>query len=279
MKASKTLAKIDATIEAGQEKEYRSHIGASILARPCMRQVWYIWRWAALEPLPARVLRLLERGQREEEIFFKYLQGIGCEIWPKDPATGEQWRVSFANGHGGGSCDGVARGIPDLPPGTPFLVECKTHKKESFAALEKEGLCGSKPEHFGQTQIYTVKMQLPYALYMAVNKNDDNLHLEIIQPNPQFVATLIDRAERLVSAETPPQRINKSPSYYICKMCMFRDICHTGKVKPLANCRTCRFSKPIDNGKWECTRYDLILSKEQQIAGCLEYRLKAGFLE
>ena len=275
MNASKTLAAINASIEADQEREHRTHIGASVLGRPCLREVWYIWRWAGKELFSGRMLRLFERGLLEEPRFFGYLKRIGCEVWPVDPATGNQWRVSFANGHGGGSADGVARGIPDLPD-TPFLVECKTHNEKSFKKLEAEGLCGAKPEHFAQTQIYTVKLGLPFALYMAVNKNDDELHLEIIQPNPTRVANWMDYAETIVSSETPPPRINKSPAFYICRFCYFKDICHS-TVTPETNCRTCKFAQPIDGGQWVCTRYNWPLTKEQQHAACKDYSLKPGF--
>jgi hypothetical protein len=160
------------------------------------------------------------------------------------------------------------------------LVECKTHNQASFLQLENEGLCQSKPEHFAQTQIYTVKMGLPAALYMAVNKNTDDLHLELIQPNPQFVATLIDRAEYIVASETPPPRISNKPGFYLCKSfgCVFYDLCFE-KAKPERNCRTCEFSKPVEGGIWLCARYNWQLSKAEQHRGCIDYRLKKGFCE
>ena len=278
MKAIKTLSAIDTIIEAEQEREHRAHLGASVLGRKCMRQVWYVWRWAAKELFDGRRLRLFERGQLEEPRFFDYLKKIGCEVWPLNPETGKQWRVTFANGHGGGSADGIGRGIPDLPAGTPFLVECKTHNDKSFKELEKEGLCGAKPEHFAQTQIYTVKLELPAALYMAANKNDDSLHLEVIQPNPTFVATLLSRAEDIVASETPPEKINRSPAFYICRFCHFKDICHSG-MKPEQNCRTCYFSKPIAGGEWICQKFNYPLTTKQQRLGCQEYRMKPGFME
>jgi hypothetical protein len=280
MKATLTLAAINAQLEAAQEREHRTHLGASVLGGKCMRKIWYGWRWAAKEMFEGQMLRLFERGQLEEPRFFAYLQGIGCDVWPVDPATGNQWRVSFAEGHGGGSADGVGRGIPDLPPDTPFLVECKTHNEKSFANLEKEGLCQSKPEHFAQTQIYTVRLGLPAALYMAVNKNTDDLHLEIIWPNPNFVATLIDRGETIVASDSPPPRVSNNPGFYYCKSfdCAFYGICFKGEA-PAENCRTCAFSKPLPGGVWQCTRYGCALTKDQQHIGCTDYQVKPGFSE
>jgi len=276
MKAAKTLAAIDAALEASQEREHRAHLGASILGKKCLRAVFYSWRWAKLETFKGRMLRLFERGHLEEPRFFKHLEAIGCKVWPVDPNTGKQWRISFAMGHGGGSADGVACGIPDLPPETPFLVECKTHGDDSFKELEKEGICQSKPEHFAQAQIYTVKLGLPASLYMGVNKNTDALHLELLTPNPGFVATLIQRAEDVVCANLPPPKINKSPGFYICKWCKFHGICH-GSELPERNCRTCEFSKAEEGGVWRCIKYDWPLTREQQATGCRDYMMKSGF--
>lgn len=277
MKAQKTLDAINASLEAAQETEHRKHIGASLLGGKCMRKMWYGWRWAAKEKFEGRMLRLFDRGQLEEERFFSYLRTIGCQTWETNPETGKQWRVSFANGHGGGSGDGVAMGIPDLPPGTPFAVECKTHNDASFKALQKEGVCQSKPEHFAQTQIYTVKLGLPAALYMAANKNNDELHLEIIYPNENFVATLTAKADEIVASETAPRRVSNNPGYYYCKSfnCAFYDICFNG-AKPLQNCRTCKHSKPLPGGVWHCGRYNWPLTPEQQHTGCKDYELKPG---
>ena len=277
MKATKTLAAIDKWLEDGQDREHRKHLGASVLGGKCMRKVWYGWRWAAKELFEGQMLRLFERGQLEEPRFFAYLQGIGCQTWEKDPATGEQFRITFAEGHGGGSTDGVAVGSPDLPEGMPFLVECKTHNDDSFKALVKEGLCQSKPEHFAQTQIYTVKLDLPAAIYMAVNKNTDDLHLEVIWPNPNFVATLIDRADRIVASDVAPPRVSNNPGFYYCKSfgCVFYDICFKG-ARPDANCRTCKHVRPEPGGVWRCTRYDWPLTPEQQHFGCTDYHLKPG---
>lgn len=275
MKATKTLAAINQSLEANQERTHRNHLGASILGDKCLRKVWYVFRWAKKEIFEGRMLRLFERGQLEENRFLSYLTDIGCEVWPIDPDTGKQWRIKFAFGHGGGSTDGVGRGCPDLPPAAVFLIENKTHGEKSYNELVKEGLCQSKPTHFDQMQIYMHEMQLDYGLYMAVNKNTDDLHLEIVQASPERGQTLIARGESIVKAESAPERINASPSFYICKWCHFRDICH-GKELPERNCRTCRESVAVDGGLWMCRKYGVSLTTEQQQTGCAEYKLNPG---
>lgn len=280
MIAKNTLAAINAALEAKQEREHRRHLGASKLGSPCARQIWYSFHWARLETFGGQMLRLFDRGEREESRFEGFLKLIGCKTWPLDPSTGKQWRISFGDGHGGGSADLVAMGIPDLPPGTPFLTECKTHKNSSFRDLVNNGLCQSKPEHFAQTQVYTVKLGLPAALYMAVNKDTDDMHLEVIQPNPGFVATLIEKGERIIWQKQAPERIGNSPGHWYCKaFCSkYRDICHN-EALPDKNCRTCFFAQPRPGGQWLCTRYEYTLNAAEQHRGCADWKINPAFYE
>lgn len=285
MKAQRTLDAINAALEAAQEREHRSHLGASILGRKCAREIWYHFRWAAKELFEGRMLRLFDRGQREEERFAEWLRMAGAEVWthdetqPRKPdGTFPQYRISGWGGHFGGSLDGVGRGIPDLPPGTPFLCEFKTHNDKSFKVLVEDGLCASKPEHFAQCQTYMFRMGLPWALYLGINKNDDSIFPELIQANPTEGERLFNRAGEIINSETPPPRIATSPRMiaYACRFCTFKDICHGG-ADPEHNCRTCQFSRLGDGGKWFCGVFNAELSKDAQHAGCQSWKLKNGF--
>ncbi len=285
MKAQRTLDAINAALEAAQEREHRSHLGASILGRKCAREIWYHFRWAAKELFEGRMLRLFDRGQREEERFAEWLRMAGAEVWTHDESqprkpdgTFPQYRISGWGGHFGGSLDGVGRGIPDLPPGTPFLCEFKTHNDKSFKVLVEDGLCAAKPEHFAQCQTYMFRMGLPWALYLGINKNDDSIFPELIQANPTEGERLFNRAGEIINSETPPPRIATSPRMiaYACRFCTFKDICHGG-ADPEHNCRTCQFSRMGDGGKWFCGVFNAELSKEAQHAGCQSWKLKNGF--
>lgn len=285
MQATKTLAAINAALEAEQKIEFRRHLGASVVGRPCSRQIFYIWRWAKFEKHEGRMLRLFARGQNEEERFFEYLRSIGCEVWPFNEAAGkkkgkpQQWRVSDVEGHFGGSLDGVGRGIPDLPPGTPFLIECKTHNLKSFTKLKEEGLMKAKWEHFIQMQTYIHKMGLPAGLYMASCKDNDELFLDIVQPDPEQAKRTIDRGRMIIYAKEAPPRINKSPGFWMCKFCTFQQMCHFKNEQPHRNCRTCKFSVPLKDGSgdWHCTHGNgHTLNEAAQLAGCGHYDVNLG---
>ena len=274
--ATLTLAAINSYIEAKQESSHRSHLGASVIGKKCARELWYLFRWAVLKKHPAALLRLFERGQLEEARFVGFLRSIGCEVWEHDVTAltpGKQWRISDHDGHFGGSLDGVARGLPDLPPGTAFLTEFKTHGSKSFAKLVESGVMGSKWEHFIQMQIYMHKMGLPVALYMAVNKDTDELHLELVRYDAEVAKTALARAGTIIYANEPPERIGNSPGGFGCKFCDCNRLCHFGDVVPDRNCRTCSFARPGANGLWVCGLRQLNLDDKAQRAACGSYQV------
>lgn len=273
MKAKKTLRAIDESLEGLQEQHHRAHLGGSVIGRECPRQLFYIFRWYKKERFKGRMLRLFARGDMEETRFAEFLRGIGCQVWTHDESTGKQFRISDCNGHFGGSLDGVAVGIPDLPPGTPCLLEFKTHNANSYKKLVEDGICKSKPEHFAQCQVYMHKQGLPFALYLAVCKNDDKLHGELIKANPFDGKRMLDKASAIITAKTPPRKISQSRSFYKCGWCNFKDICHkppgnVSQESPEKNCRTCQFSEPVENKEWHCGLRDCKLSFDAQKQGC-----------
>lgn len=235
----------------GVDAPFRNHMGASSIGKECAREIWYSFRWAKAPEFEGRILRLFNRGHLEEARFIAMLLTIGCAVYQQD-AEGNQFRISGAGGHFGGSGDGIGYGIPDLDPNTPCLLEFKTHNDKSFRDLVANGVRESKFEHFVQIQVYMRKMGLAVALYGAVNKNDDSLYWELVPLDPEFADQFVDRGEQLPFIETAPARISESPGWYKCKWCDFRKICHQGAM-PDQNCRTCTFSKVETNGTWSCT--------------------------
>lgn len=251
-----------------QQSDFRSHLGASIIGRDCTRAIWYSFRWFAKERFGGRMLRLFNRGHLEEPRFIALLLTIGCQVWSTDPATGKQFRVSTHGGHFGGSSDSVALGVPDMP-GEPMLCEFKTHRAKSFDKLVKEGVRQSKGEHFAQMQTYMRGLGLRYALYLATNKDDDDLYGEIIAFEGEQAERFQDRAAHILMSRRPPARVSDSPSWYACKMCSFTAVCHAN-APPERNCRTCVHAELVDGG-WCCGKSGNRLSTKEQKQACELY--------
>lgn len=280
--AVKTLAAINAKLEADQESGHRAHLGASVIGDECARAIWYKFRWTKKERFEGRMLRLFLRGHREESIVFDLLRSIGVEVWDIDPETKKQFRISDVDGHFGGSLDAVIRGLPDLPD-EAIYCEVKTHNDKSFKRLQADGVMKSKWKHFVQFQTYMFKMRLNWGLYIAINKNDDDLFMELFQLDSKTGPQTIHRAEQVIWAIEPPPRISTTPAAFGCKFCSLQRLCHFGDVTPDRNCRTCKYGSPGHEGdsNWICWHPDYTspeeglesvpLNEAAQIAACPKY--------
>lgn len=290
--AVKTMAAIEAAIEADQGAAYRgflgkvlphiadayrteqdgfrSHLGASQLGKECARQVWYGWRWFTKSRFKGRMIRLFNRGHLEEGRLIACLLTIGCEVYQQD-ANGKQFRITHAGGHMGGSGDGVVVGIPDLEPGTPALVEFKTYKDSLFKKLKDDGVKIAKQEHYVQMTLYMEKMGIPIAVYFGCNKDTDEIYAEIIVLNRYHADEFLKFGESIVYARTPPARINNSPGFWKCRFCDEKPHCHKLGGKIEMNCRTCAKSEALPSGEWLCTMHGVLLTKEEQLKGCEDH--------
>lgn len=256
---------------------FRDHLGASLIGSRCSRYLWYIFRWAFKEDFSGRILRLFDRGHREEDRFIRYLEGIGCKVYSHDTSkprkeNGEypQFRISAVNGHFGGSMDGMIEfperyGIPGR-----LLVEYKTNGTGSaFTKLSTAGMQIAKPLHFAQMATYgsDPEYNLDFGLYLNTNKNDDSIYVEVVKIDRELGERMVAKAARIITAEEPPARISNKETYYECAYCPANKICHKGAV-PERNCRSCENAVPVEDAKWSCRKFDLIIPSEHIRSGC-----------
>lgn len=270
--ATETLEAIERAVVASADTEMRQHLGASIIGRECDRELWYTFRWARQPAHEPRVLRLFARGQREEDVMASLLRKAGIDIVQIDQNTGQQFRFAQIGGHFGGSMDGACVNLPDAPK-TWHVVEMKTHNAKSFDALAKSGVEKSKPEHWVQMQMYMAWTGMERALYMAVCKDDDRLHLERIDADKDAALKYMERAQRIITAQTPPDGISTDPTWYKCKFCDYHALCHGTEV-PLPTCRSCAHATPELDGaaRWSCSRHHTDIDTKMQREGCGAHR-------
>ena len=306
IKAEKTLAAIEAAMVAdqgaryrtllrellplaedayrGDEPPFRAHLGGSILGRDCAREIWYSFHWTTARNFEGSLLRLFNRGHLEEPRMLALLIMIGCEVWHQDE-NGRQFRIVGHNGHFKSAMDGVARGIPDIPPGQPALLEFKTYNAKNYARLVDKGMREAKWEHYVQMQTLMGAPGLPWGFYLATCKDTDDLHAEVIERDDLTFNRYQQRAAQVLALQAPPARVSgaKGADHFKCKLCDHSATCHAKKA-PARNCRTCAYAAPSDNGTWLC-ECPLVtsgmgaatLTFEQQLSGCEHYELDTAF--
>lgn len=253
--AESLIVDIDDWSEQHYAEGPRKHLGASEIGKTCSRELWYKFHWAKREEYgkgtsksAGQLLRLFQRGHNEETGIIEYLKGIGCtfEATPED-----QIRISDVGGHFGGSMDNVGTLPPRYGISERVLFEFKTSNMAEFNKLKKNGMIAHKPIHYSQMCVYGFKMNLNYGVYVCVDKNTDELYIEIIAINHDHGRQMIDKATVIITTKEPPAKFSLSPTNFVCKWCNFSDICHN--EEPVAkNCRSCIHATAADGQLWLC---------------------------
>ncbi len=305
---SKTIKAIfDHYKKIGDAKPVRGYLGASAIGHPCSRYLWYTFRHCCKPKFDGRMRRLFETGDLAESRFVQNLRDIGCEVhdctppprYPKSEAPAcytakaEQFEVKAIHGHFSGHMDGCALRIPEAPK-TWHVLEFKTHNAKSFANLKRQGVQKAKPQHYAQIQIYMHLTGMTRALYLAVNKDTDDLYLERIHYDAECASQLMDKAEGIIVATAPPERKGSRPDSHHCKWCDAQSLCwgyeHEKDILGVVpkcsalpittlSCRQCCHAGPVmsgQHGQWTCKKHKRSLSPECQSQPCGDHLVLSG---
>jgi hypothetical protein len=288
----------------------RGHLGASEVGKPCARAVWYSFRRVHTVKHTGRMLRLFARGHREEDVVLLYLRQAGITVrdyskrlclyppsqtyvlleWDEEvvdelddvsenaghiaqaAARGQgpdQWE--FKDGHFSGSGDGkVVSGMPQCLTLGDGLWECKTSNEKRFKLVKAKGVVQTNPTHFVQMQMYMHYLGLRWALYMVVNKNDDEMHSEVILYKPEVAQYYVDRAKGIIAQNFAPPKIANSASWWQCRFCDFADVCHHGAPAKV-NCRSCTHASATAGRTWACALHKAEIPLDFQLKGCSQW--------
>lgn len=272
------LYDIDSHAQETMDGGHRNHLGASQIGEQCRRKLWYQFRWCGREKFTGRILRLFDRGHREEARNNEWLRAKGFTVWdfdysqPQKPdGSYPQYQISGCGGHFGGSTDGVIK-YPERYGELPFmLLEHKTNSTGAgFNGLRNEGMPKHKPQHWAQTCTYGYKMGLDYVLYMNTNKNDDDMFVMPYKLDHDVGKHMESKAESIIIAREAPNRLSDNPTNFQCKMCPHTKVCHEGAL-PEVNCRSCKHAVPADNKEWFCEVHNANIPKNVIPEACSSY--------
>ena len=257
---------VDAYCAKAYSDERRSHLGASVIGAVCERQLWYAWRWVIREQHDARLLRLFNRGKLEEPRFKEWLEAAGFYFFPVPT-------LSELGGHFGGTPDGICKKEIDGKEHN-FIVEFKTHNTKSFVRLKQIGVRNAKPVHWAQMNVYGYLAGVPLALYFAINKNDDDIHIEVLELEQGYAKELARKAESIITAQSPPPQLpSASMALFECKYCPANQICLNNAMPEDRNCRACRFAVPIQHeAAWACDFHKAIIPPDFIPKGCPDWK-------
>jgi hypothetical protein len=249
-------------------EKWLTRLGASSIGAECLRQTFLSWRGFAFSDFDGRMLRLFETGHLQEARVVADLRRAGFAVWDKTE-EGKQFTYTDTSGHLVVKLDGVIKGVPGDEK-TPHVLEIKTHSSKNFAPMVKKGVKLGKPDHYIQTQVGMWLSGLTKALYVAINKDDEQYHMEVVEYDEEAVADIQERVLTLLQASLTPAGISTNRDKFPCGWCDMAAVCYR-EVPPERNCRTCRSCDPIDDGDWVCQLTGSCLSKTEQEAACDQY--------
>ena len=264
--------------QAGNGEMSRMHLGASQIGRPCSRAIWYVFRWAIPRKISTSGYRAIQDGHRGEQVMADWLRAVkGIQLWTEDE-NGQQFGFQSLSGHFCGSVDGVILGIPQAPK-TPHVWEHKQTNEKKFNKLgklisghgEKAALALWDEVYFAQAQIYMRKMKLSRHLLTVCTPGNRAIMACRTEYDKTQSDLLMQKAEKIISAERPPLRLSERPDYFVCKQCEYHQLCHAG-AEPSVHCRTCAHStaqvSSDDGTPWRCELHVKSLNEINQRNGC-----------
>ena len=275
-----TLRKMGDALISAQEKRKRNYLGMSEIGEDCWRMLWYRFRNVMVETLTLKSILTIEDGYKQEDIMAARLRMLPfIKLETVNPEDGEQFGVKLLGGHFRGHCDGKITGILEAPK-TPHVWENKAVNEKKFEKLNKIILSEGENQalklwdstYYAQAIIYMNEFKLTRH-YLTVESPGGRDYTSCrTDHNVKEAISIKAKAENIITADRPPQRLSENRSFYKCGWCRMKEICFDNKVTAVT-CRSCAFSEPDINdkrmsGEWKCYKKDVHFTGEGEVCGC-----------
>lgn len=203
--------------------EARRYIGASSIGKPCSREIWYGFHGVRGNLSSPELRRTFEIGKRLEGMVVDYIYKSDWTL--ERPSEKNNFlavkddEVSLFRGH----MDGI------IKKPMQAVLEIKTAKDSSYKRFVKHGLKVWSEVYYAQIQAYMGMSDIELGVVVALNKETSEIHHEWVKYDDVFYHELRMKALAISSVGEPPEKINKSPLYYLCNRCQFKVTCHGGE--------------------------------------------------
>lgn len=228
-----TLDALNKALEAEQTPRASKNIGFGEIGHECSRYLWYKINAEAGEVFSSDTLRLFRNGHADEASMAADLRKVpGIELYTHDPEReNKQYKLDALGGRLTGRLDGVIVGLLQAP--APKIWEHKATSQKRFNELlklkekhgEKDALVHWDEKYYSQAQLNMLHAELD-GHYMTVGtpglREVTSVRTDL---NKEYAKALVKKAERIIKAKEPPERIGDS-SWYACKYCRFYGECH-----------------------------------------------------
>lgn len=209
--------------------DHRGYLGMSQVGHHCNRYLWLTLHDIYNGSYDRRVKRIFERGEWEEHRIVRDLEAIGATVFD------EQQEVSLFDGKVLGHIDGCVSGLEDYPT---MLLEIKAINANTWARFKKKPMKEASFLYYTQMQLYMHCLSLEKALFVAVNKDNEQRYWTIVDYDEQHVNEQLARLENIIPRPSPHPVVG-GVDWYACKMCSMHEFCHANAPTKIS-CRSCR---------------------------------------
>lgn len=229
-----TLDAVDrALVAESQKQKPRTYLGFSEIGEQCERRLWYRINQYPRLPFDAASLRRFEDGHLGEALMAKRLRMVeGIELHTAGD-DGEQFGFSDLNGMFRGHMDGAIKGILEAPQTWHVWEHKQTDEKKMNDLRKLKNDKGEKNalEQWDFTYYCQAVLYMHYSgmrrHYLTVSSAGGRAYTSCrTDENNKLAFSLREKAERIIASPSEPARINENPSFYKCKFCEFRNVCH-----------------------------------------------------
>jgi hypothetical protein len=222
-----TIDAVNAALEAEQRPYTTKNIGFGEIGHDCSRYLYYKINSDEPELFSANTIRIFNAGHSAEARMAEELRKVkGITLWTHDPEReNKQYKFDFLDGRLTGRLDGVIVGLLQAPK-TPHVWEHKETNEKKFKELQKIGsIKGWDEKYNAQAHLGMFAAELDRHYLTCSTGGIRGVTSVRTELNKNYAQGLIDKAERIINAKTPPERIG-SEDFYICRMCRFHSKCH-----------------------------------------------------
>ncbi len=240
--AGQVNAAIDAALVAREAATPpRTYLGGSRLGHPCERALQFEFVKAPKDEgagFNGRLLRIFGIGHALEDVAVAWLRGAGFDLYTRRGGgdAGEQFGFAVAGGRIRGHVDGILADGPDIPGmAFPALWECKTMNAKAWRETASKGVAAAKPVYAAQIAVYQAYMDAAVpglaanpALFTAINKDNAELHHELVPFDAALAQRMSDRAVRILRATDAGDllpRIAAQADHFECRFCPWAKRC------------------------------------------------------
>jgi hypothetical protein len=117
----------------------------------------------------------------------------------------------------------------------PMLFECKTMADKHWRACARSGVAATRPIYAAQVATYQAYMESAVegisrnpALFVAVNKDNQELLLELLPFDAALAQRMSDRAIKVITATEADELLPRGyvdATHFECRMCSWQDRC------------------------------------------------------